>query len=96
MLGMDIYKAIDEAIDSSKAILLLVGPTSVGTWQQEEWSAFVRAAATNPNKLLIPVILPGGSFENVPGLFKKYNALDLSEGLENNRNLNLLLRTLKA
>jgi MinD-like ATPase involved in chromosome partitioning or flagellar assembly len=96
LLGQQIFEALERAVESSKSIIVLVGAKSANGWRQEEWSTFTRSAINNPQKRLIPILLPGASLEDVPSIFRHYNFLDLRDGLEDAGKIDLLIRSIMA
>ncbi len=57
--GYSWISEIEKAIDNSKAIVILIGPTGLGNTQQYERDYAIFRATKDPNFRVIPVLLPG-------------------------------------
>ncbi len=76
--GANWAAAMDKAISSSRYIMVLIGSGSYGPWVQHEYSPSMHASRDR-DFLLVPVLLPGASRENVPSVLSMYNFYDLSD-----------------
>lgn len=63
--GMSIQSVFEEAITNSKSILILIGESGIGPWQQSEISAALRYTV-EARRPVIPVYLPGAERTELP------------------------------
>src|SRR6516165_9856542 len=50
---------LEDALSSSKAVAIFVGPGEMGSWQQREVDVALDLQTRSPNLPVIPVLLPG-------------------------------------
>lgn len=75
-VGDSWVEAIRSALARSAAVLVLVG-SELSTWQVDEF-----AFASQMQRRIIPVLLPGGSMETVPAVMRSHQFIDLRAGID--------------
>lgn len=78
--GDSIIRALSDAAASATAFLVCIGTTGVKRWGNHELKMMLHPGEDR-NQLVIPVLLPGGSPEQVPEILFQYQFLDLRDGL---------------
>lgn len=88
--GMDWISAIDKAIDSSASVLVCVGPSGIGPWQNHESRALLTQISSS-DKPMIPVMLPGTPDSiDIPVFLRTRLYVDFRSGI-NDRGLSQLI-----
>jgi hypothetical protein len=82
--GEDATAGISKAMAESKAILLFVGPSGSGSWQDQESLAVLEDYAKNSSKRMIPVLLPKAPSSDelrLPNFLRNLQWVDLRSDL---------------
>jgi tetratricopeptide (TPR) repeat protein len=83
---------LEEALESSFAVAVFIGPSALSNRQQQEWEArLAKQMSGTLRKITIPVLLPGSTWDSVPSILRNLFSVDLREGLDNPRELNRLV-----
>jgi hypothetical protein len=79
--GEDWDLALDKAIRSSATIVVFIGgaPISANRWERVQ--AVFNAVTKNPERRIIPVLLPGSDQSDVPPFLRSLSAVDFRSGL---------------
>ena len=81
-------------IEDSRSVLVFVGPTGMGAWQQRERDVALVRQAREPGFPIIPVLLPG--VDDPPLGFLGLNTwTDLSRGVDDQNELDALARAIR-
>ena len=76
--GDDFAKRIEEGLEASRSVALMVGPGSFGPWHEREMSRAVK----DRRKRLIPVLLPKARLDKgTPLELERLSRIDLTKGL---------------
>ncbi|MFC4032437.1 TIR domain-containing protein [Streptomyces polygonati] len=84
--GTQYIPQLEEILDTVPAMVVAIGPHSMGRWQLQEYSVFLQRHVearlnTNPARL-IPVLLPGGPDKSsLPAFLRNFHIIDLREGV---------------
>ena len=68
--------ALEHALSSSKAALIIIGPEGPGPWQNTEMSTAL-TYAVKERRPVIPVFLPGANSETLPAFLRLYNGVQI-------------------
>jgi hypothetical protein len=83
-------RQIEAAVHDAPAVLVAVGPSGIGTWQQVEIDLCLEES-TRRALPVIPVLLPGGLLSQIPSLLtSRFSIADFSEGFENTKGFDRL------
>ena len=93
--GQPWQEALEEALERSSAIAVFIGPSPSSPWQLQEMTAGLTAQTRGSHRRVIPILLPGASRDNIPPYLRHLTAVDLREGLDNPRELNRLITSIK-
>lgn len=75
-------RSIEDAIARARSIVVCVGATGVGAWQQAEMQSLLRSALSDQRgPRVIPVILPGADFQLLPAFLRAVVSIDMRKGL---------------
>ena len=78
---VDWQKAVEEAIRSAEAVILLLGSSAAPTKHQElEWSITLESHWADPKKLLIPVLLGDASLPSFVANFQAFRLANADGG----------------
>jgi hypothetical protein len=75
--GQPWQEQIEEALQSSKSVLVFVGPKGIGPWQNEESAVALSRRFTDPSFRVIPVIGPGADIKKIPSFLARVTWVDL-------------------
>jgi cellulose biosynthesis protein BcsQ len=92
--GENAAAGISKAMAESKTILLFVGPTGSGTWQDQESLAVLEDYAKNGSKRMIPVLLPKAPSSEelrLPNFLRNVQWVDLRSDLNDQRAIENLI-----
>ena len=89
---------LEQGIKDSASLVVLVGKSGLGHWENEEMFAAINAQVNNPKNRVIPVLLPGGQEEVVlDKLFLSQRTwVDFREGLDDAEALHRLVAGIKS
>ena len=87
--------ASDEALDSSLAVVVFIGPSPISNFLQQEWQTSLKKLKNGTLQLVIPVMLPGSSWDSVPSYLRVLGGIDLHDGLDNQQELNRLVASIR-
>lgn len=90
--GMDWKYEIEKAIDNSKGILFCIGrnaSTVKNKAMPKEIQLVLNAMKSSNSLRVIPVLLPGMTIDRVPEEFLSYQFLDMSEGITDEKMLQI-------
>ncbi len=92
--GRDWVEALEQALSSSRSVVMFVGPNEMGRWQQREraWALDRLAGATNFP--VIPVLLPG--CQPPLGFMKQLMWVDLRDDPGNKEQLDFLAAAIRG
>ena len=91
--GDPVQRILESAIEVVTAVIVVVGPSGVGPWQEEErWSCFTRMKVRG--KRFIRVLLPNAP-DDPPSFFENYSYLDLRAGITEEK-MSRLLKALQT
>jgi hypothetical protein len=77
--GQDWEDAISRAIRNANAVLVLISPKSLTSqWVAAEW----RRALTQENRRLIPALIDGATYSDLPPTLRSIHAVDLNADYE--------------
>ena len=79
-VGLPWIEALEEALKSSKAIVVLVGPEGLGRWQRRETDAALDRQTREPEVPVIPVLLPRA--HPLPLFLSLITWVDLEKGID--------------
>src|SRR5262249_53227157 len=100
LAGDQFSPQLEKAIDEAPAAAVLIGPHSLGGWQEQEYCAFLqrfveyRKQKGKSRLILIPVLLPGAPVEpELPVFLRGFNWVDFRNdgGLENRKAMQRLI-----
>lgn len=86
--GDAVQEILEDGLRASVATIVFIGPSGIGTWQNEELRAALQARVTDGQYRVIPVILPGvTSIGTIPAFLRRLAWIDLrncssEEGLQ--------------
>ncbi len=92
-------RELHEAIESSRAMLVLVGRYGIGRWQEEEVAAALNRHKRETSYRVIPVLLPGSETESLSALspfLANRHAIDFRAGIDDADALEALLRGIRS
>ena len=90
--GEPLMAAIERALDQSRAFVVLIGPAEAGLWRKtEERLIFERSLRARDDFRLIPVLLPGTTFESIPEVLRSRLPIDFRASLDDFRALKALV-----
>ena len=92
--GEDAAAGISQAMAESKTILLFVGPSGSGSWQDQESLAVLEDYAKNGSKRMIPVLLPKAPSSDelrLPNFLRNLQWVDLRSDLNDQRAIENLI-----
>lgn len=92
--GEDFAEATSRAIAQSKAVVVLVGPSGVGVWKDQETLSALENVAKDPSKKIIPVLLPKAPSSDalhLPNFLRNVHWVDLREGLSDEQAIGNLI-----
>jgi len=85
--GDDWQKELEAALDACEAYAILIGPSGLGPWQNEEMRFAINQRVTK-NRRVIPVFLPGGQREQqgkLPEFLISNQWVDFRRSLDNDK-----------
>lgn len=88
-VGRPWIEALEEALSSSKAIAVLVGPEGLGPWQRREAEVALDRQARDPEVLVIPVLLPRA--HPLSPFLRLVTWVDLQKGIDDTASIDLLV-----
>jgi hypothetical protein len=95
-LGENIERALESAIKDSRALAFFVSPTSLKSkWAWNEANTMLDRVTLGEDVRVIPVILAGVEWSELPPSLSKFQALDFREGL-NDEGLKSFVRALRS
>lgn len=74
------FSAVEQAMSSSRAVLLLVGPSGLGNAQKDELRAALYRQSKDERVRVIPMVLPGADLEQIPPSLRQTLVVDLRKG----------------
>lgn len=92
-------EAIERALDASQACAVFLGPSGLGTWDNEQMRAALDIRAANPEFRVIPVLLPGGSLPErgkLPRFLARLTWVDFRAGLDDAAAFHALVSGIKG
>ncbi|ESA37760.1 kap family p-loop domain protein [Leptolyngbya sp. Heron Island J] len=90
-LGERFQDVILSALQSSRTICACISPASQESpWQSAELDAVLQQSTADKTVRVIPILLPGTTFAELPPFLQDRNALDLREGLSDERIVQLV------
>lgn len=93
--GENWQKAILQAVESTRAVLLLFGKGSHRSpWQEREMQAALEREARDPAYRIIPVLLPGVEPEQLPPAIRGHLWIDLRSEIDSSTAINRLVASL--
>ncbi|MEO1084836.1 MAG: toll/interleukin-1 receptor domain-containing protein [Acidobacteriota bacterium] len=95
-IGQPWPDALQQALLSSRALIVFFGRGEVGPWQKQEIEAFLHRATHEPERAVIPVLLPGADTTRVPLFLERFHRLDLRQGLDDEHGLSLLVAAVQG
>lgn len=80
--GEDFELALDKAIRSSRTIAVFISgpPASASRWNRVE--SLLDIITKQPDRRIIPVLLPGTDFSAIPPFLQAFSAVDFTSGLQ--------------
>src|SRR5215510_10699150 len=78
-------EAIEEALDQSKTCAVFLGPTGLGSWENEEMRVALDERVRNKSFRVIPVLLPGAEPKDkntLPRFLSRLTWVDFRTGLD--------------
>ncbi|WP_420128722.1 NUDIX domain-containing protein [Longimicrobium sp.] len=95
--GTPLLASIEQGVRASRNVLVCVGASGVGDWQDPEIQAALTLSLDDPSIRVIPVLVPGAPAELTLPLFLRSNLwVDLRGGLNDPANWSLLRRSIQA
>jgi hypothetical protein len=95
-VGDSITNVISSAFEYSNALAIFLSPTSVkSAWVKKELEVMLSKQIADSKVRIIPILLQGVDFSDLPLSLQNYNALDLRKGI-NKEQLQRLARALKS
>jgi energy-coupling factor transporter ATP-binding protein EcfA2 len=89
--GEPLEAALERALDQSRAFVILIGPSEAGVWRKtEERMIIERSLVGREDFRLIPILLPGASYESIPTVLRSYVAVDFRASLDDEKSLHAL------
>jgi WD40 repeat protein/energy-coupling factor transporter ATP-binding protein EcfA2 len=86
--GVPWLEVLEKTLDSSKAIVVLIGPDGLGLWQRREVESTLDRQAQDREMSVIPVLLPGAI--PIPRFLSLNTWVDLSKGVADTPSIDLL------
>jgi WD40 repeat protein len=83
--GATWQEALEEALDASLCCAVFLGPSGLGTWENEEMRAALHIRASRPDYRVIPVLLPGAQLPErgrLPHFLARHTWVDFRPGLD--------------
>jgi hypothetical protein len=77
--GQQWMVALEEALESSRSIVLIIGPDGLGTWAQNEMVYGLSERRKDSTFEVIPVLGPGSAPGKIPAMLRTLSYLDLRE-----------------
>lgn len=86
--GKPWQEALETALKSSKSIVLLIGDSGLGKWENEEMRYAIDSQLTNPNPMrtIIPALVPGSDPQLLreERFLNRFTWIDMRSGLDDN------------
>jgi TIR domain-containing protein/SIR2-like protein len=79
--GFSAQQGLSQALESSKSVAVVVGPSGVGKWQNAEIEVAI-SEEIRSKWPVIPVLLPGVSVDQVPLLLRRESRIDFGHSPE--------------
>jgi WD40 repeat protein/Flp pilus assembly protein TadD len=87
-------------VEESASCAVMIGPSGLGPWQKRELDLAldrqVEAGRTNSSFPVIPVLLPGGKLETLPGFLKGHTCVSFPKVLDDNDAVDELIRAIRG
>jgi len=74
-------EGLEEGLARSRTVVVAIGPAGIGPWQNEELRLAIDTRAREPDRRVIPVLLPGAEPE-LPPLLSRFAWVDFRNGLD--------------
>jgi len=88
-------EALEEGLKSSRTVVIAIGPEGIGPWQNEEMRTAIDTRARDPERRVIPLLLPGAS-SDLPAFLKRLTWVDFRAGLNDDEAFKRLLAGIKG
>lgn len=84
---------LEQALEQSQTVAVFLGPHGISSWLNKEMRDAINRQASNPNRRVIPVILPGPNMESVdiPNFLSQTTWVDFRNGLDDPNALRRLI-----
>jgi cellulose biosynthesis protein BcsQ len=80
--GENVEEAFNTAIRMSSTVAVFIGSNGIDTKRQTQILSEVAAIDRDPNRRIIPVLLPGTNSSSVPDFLRKVSWVDFNRGLD--------------
>jgi len=77
--------ALEDALDESQAFAVFLGPSGIGSWENEEMRTAIEDRVQDPQRRVIPVLLPGAPDNKdlkLPRFLRRATWVDFRSGLD--------------
>src|SRR5215210_7593983 len=92
--GLSWPQTLETALSNCRAVAVLIGPSGLGRWQQQEKNLALDRQSLDPSFPVIPVLLPGA--DPALGFLSLNTWVDLREGLESPLGYEILVATVRG
>ncbi len=95
--GTPWMEALEDALQQSNTIAVLIGPSGVSPWHNEEMRVAINKAVSSHNEYrVIPVLLPGAEEKALPDFLTRRTWVDFRSGLDNHEQFARLVAGIKG
>lgn len=88
-------EALEGGLRRSRTVVIAIGPEGIGPWQNEEMRTAIDARTRDPERRVIPLLLPGAS-SDLPAFLKRLTWVDFRAGLDDDEAFKRLLAGIKG
>ena len=90
---------LERALDASRTVAVFLGPAGISGWHNEELRDAINTRVRDPQRRVIPVLLPGTSMpeeDEIPNFLGRLTWVDFRPGLEDEEAFRLLVAGIRG
>lgn len=92
-------EGLENALDASRTVAVFLGPAGISGWHNEELRDALSNRVDDPQRRVIPVLLPGTTMpedDEIPGFLERLSWVDFREGLDDEDAFHRLVAGIKG